>query len=79
MTEWKESDAPFYQVATLIIPRQRFDTPEQNQFCENLSYSPWHALPEHRPLGGTNRVRKIIYDRISQVRHDMNDTPVQEP
>ncbi len=36
MTEWKETEAPFYQVATLHIPKQSFDTPEQNQFCENL-------------------------------------------
>jgi hypothetical protein len=79
MTEWKESAAPFYQVATITIPRQRFDTPEQNTFCENLSFTPWHSLPEHRPLGVTNRLRKIVYDRISQVRHDMNGVPRQEP
>jgi Catalase len=34
--EWKESDAPFFQVATIQIPQQEFDTPEQNRFCENL-------------------------------------------
>jgi len=49
MTEWQEAQAPFYQVATIRIPRQVFDTPEQNQFCENLSFNPWHALPEHKP------------------------------
>ncbi|KCZ12231.1 catalase domain protein, partial [Acinetobacter baumannii 42057_5] len=48
--EWKENEAPFYQVATIHIPKQSFDTPEQNQFCENLSFTPWHALPEHKPL-----------------------------
>jgi hypothetical protein len=79
MTEWQEAQAPFYQVATIRIPRQVFDTPEQNQFCENLSFNPWHALPEHKPLGVTNRLRKIIYDHISQVRHDMNSTKRQEP
>lgn len=77
--EWKEAEAPFYEVATIIIPRQRFDTPEQNQFCENLSFTPWHALPEHKPLGVTNRLRKIIYDHISRVRHEMNATERQEP
>src|SRR5665213_742735 len=72
MTEWKEDRAPFYQVATIRIPQQVFDTPEQNAFCENLSFSPWHALPEHKPLGVTNRLRKVIYDHISRVRHEMN-------
>ena len=79
MTEWDEKAAPFYQVATIYIPKQEFDTPEQNKFCENLSYTPWHALPEHKPLGAVNRMRKVIYENISRVRHDMNSAPRQEP
>jgi hypothetical protein len=78
-TEWKEAQAPFYRVATIHIPAQVFDTPVQNQFCENLSFTPWHALPEHKPLGVTNRLRKVIYDHISRVRHEMNATKRQEP
>jgi hypothetical protein len=77
--EWKEAQAPFYLVATIRIPQQVFDTPEQNAFCENLSFTPWRALPEHKPLGVTNRLRKVIYDHISRVRHEMNKTPRQEP
>lgn len=79
MTEWKEDDAPFHEVATIHIPQQEFDTPEQNQFAENVSFTPWHALPEHRPLGVTNRLRKVIYDRISRVRHEMNTAERKEP
>jgi hypothetical protein len=77
--EWKEAQAPFFKVATIRIPRQTFDTPQQNEFCENLSFTPWHALPEHKPLGVTNRLRKVIYDHISRVRHEMNDTKREEP
>jgi catalase len=72
MTEWKESNAPFYKVATLTIPRQEFDNPAQNQFCENLAFSPWHALPAHKPLGVTNRLRKVVYAQISQFRQQLN-------
>ncbi|MBC7751721.1 MAG: catalase family protein [Candidatus Saccharibacteria bacterium] len=79
MTEWQESKAPFYKVATIRIPKQEFDTPEQNKFCENLSFSPWHALAEHKPLGVTNRMRKVIYDHISRLRHEMNSAARQEP
>ena len=79
MTEWPEADAPFYKVATLTIPKQDFDTPEQNEACENLSFTPWHSLPEHRPMGVTNRLRKGIYQRISRLRHTMNAAPSQEP
>ncbi|MGK2915435.1 MAG: catalase family protein [Porticoccaceae bacterium] len=79
MTEWKEENAPFYKVAEIRIPQQTFDTADQNRFCENLSFSPWHALPEHKPLGVTNRLRKVIYDHISRVRHAMNSANRQEP
>jgi hypothetical protein len=77
--EWTEVQAPFYKVATIRIPAQTFDTPQQNVFCENLSFTPWHALPEHKPLGVTNRLRKVIYDHISRVRHEMNEADRQEP
>lgn len=77
--EWKESDAPFIRVATIEIPRQEFDTPEKNRNCENLSFNPWHALPEHRPLGVVNRLRKVIYPYISESRHMLNSAPRIEP
>lgn len=79
MTEWTEAEAPFYPVASIRIPRQVFDTPDQSEFCENLSFTPWHSLPDHRPLGATNRLRKVIYEHISRVRHEMNSTRRQEP
>lgn len=61
------------------IPQQSFDMPSQNRFCENLSFSPWHSLPEHKPLGATNRLRKVIYERISRVRHETNAAIRMEP
>ncbi len=79
MTEWKESEAPFLKVATIRIPQQAFDTAAQNESCENLSFNPWHTLPEHKPLGVTNRMRKVIYEQISRVRHEMNSAKRQEP
>ena len=78
MTEWKESQAPFYKVATIYFPKQTFDTATQNKFCEDISFNPWHALPEHRPLGAVNRLRKVIYNRISYVRHEMNATQIPQ-
>ena len=68
--EWSEALSPFRKVATIKIFRQSFDTEKQREFGENLSYSPWHSLPEHRPLGGINRARKVVYGAISTFRHD---------
>ncbi|TPQ28664.1 catalase family protein [Methylomonas koyamae] len=77
--EWPESVSPFRKVATLRIFRQAFDTEAQNAFGEQLSFTPWHALPEHRPLGGINRARKVVYDTISAFRHESNNVPRTEP
>ena len=60
-------------------PAQTFDTPEQQAFGENLSFTPWHSLPAHRPLGGINRARKEIYRAISKQRHDLNGVFAREP
>jgi len=74
--EWKESDSPFIPMARITIPAQIFDTPEQMAFCENLSFAPWHALPEHRPIGQFNRIREKVYPASSNYRHTHNQTQV---
>jgi len=79
MIEWKEADAPFFKLATITIPQQLFATPERDQFGENLSFTPWHALPQHRPLGAINRARRVIYQTISELRHKLNGTQLEEP
>lgn len=71
---WKESDSPFLPVATMTILKQQFDTPAQQQFCENLSFSPWNALEAHRPIGALNRARKWVYEASANYRHQLNHT-----
>jgi Catalase len=74
--EWK---APFVKIATVKIKPQTFDSAEQMEFCENLSYTPWHSLPEHQPLGGVNRCRNQVYQTIAKLRHELNHVVKQEP
>ncbi|MDZ5650385.1 catalase family protein [Nitrospirillum sp. BR 11828] len=77
--EWPEAQAPFVPVATITVEQQIFDTADQNAACEALSYSPWHALPEHKPLGAVNRLREAIYQRISALRRETAQNPVPAP
>ncbi len=70
--EWNESQSPFIKVATIKIPHQEFDTNEIIAQDEKMSFSPWHCLPEHQPLGGINRSRKKVYDVLAQKRNQMN-------
>jgi catalase len=76
---WSESVSPFRKVATIRILQQSFDSEKQRELGENLSYTPWRVLPEHRPLGGINRARKVVYDFISTFRHEYNHVPRVEP
>lgn len=61
--DWKGGEDPgkYVTVAVLSIPLQDFDTPEQNQKDEQLIFTPWHSLEDHRPLGGINRLRRAVY------------------
>ncbi len=77
--EWREDESPFIPVATLTIRAQDFQSDERRDSCEHLSFTPWHALPEHRPLGSLNRARRKAYDAISQRRHGLNEVPREEP
>lgn len=77
--EWDERISPYEKVATIHIGRQTFDGSAQMAFCQDLAYNPWHALPEHRPLGGINRVRRAVYVALSDMRRKLNNAPLREP
>ena len=70
--EWQQSDAPFESVARIKVPAQDFDTPALNVQCDNQSFNPWFGLEAHRPIGGINRLRKAVYEAVSEYRHSRN-------
>ena len=76
---WPEKLSPRISVATLRLPRQKFDSPVQMEFAKRLSYNPWHTIAEHRPLGNQSRARRRMYLELSKLRHSMNDVPHYEP
>jgi hypothetical protein len=76
---WPVKLSPRIPVATLRIPRQKFDSPAQMDFARALSYNPWHSIPEHRPLGNQSRARRRLYDTLSRLRHNVNGVPLYEP
>lgn len=77
---WDETKSPYIKVATIRIPRQdQIDSAAQLNFCENLSFSPWHTDPATRPVGQINRIRRLIYPAVSGYRHDSNQVPQLEP
>ncbi len=76
---WPERLSPRVSVATLRMPRQKFDSRAQMEFAKRLSYNPWHSIAEHRPLGNQSRARRRMYLALSTLRHEMNAVPHFEP
>lgn len=62
---WDPAVAPFVKLAELRIPRcdpaGDETARETSRMVDALSFSPWHALEDHRPLGSVMRARKAAY------------------
>jgi hypothetical protein len=76
---WPVAQSPYIPGATIRIPKQRFDSPAQLQFAHKLSFTPWHCIPEHRPLGNQNRARRRMYWELSRLRYERNQVAHYEP
>jgi len=66
--EWRERDSPYRRIAYIRIPKQAVDGAGGATSCEEMSFNPWHALPDHRPLGDFNRARRDIYGAMAAFR-----------
>lgn len=58
---WEESDSPIVPVGKVVMPPQVVDA-GATPACDQLSFSPWHSIPQHRPMGHINRARRFVYD-----------------
>lgn len=65
-------ETPFQKLGSIRIPAQVFDTPDRQKAGERTKYSPWNCLPDHRPLGGINRVRNSVYKELAAFRSERN-------
>lgn len=74
---WDEKVSPFVTVATFTAAPQASWRNGISQSEEDLlSYSPWHGLAAHQPLGAINRARHAVYDYSADFRADFNQCPV---
>jgi hypothetical protein len=70
MQEWKEADSPYYKVASILIEEQDFDSVEIKSLDESLSFTPWHTLLVHEPVGSINLSRRKIYQEGAKARRE---------
>lgn len=80
--EWTERDAPWVVLARLAIPAQATESRAGRAlaaYVERLSFDPWHALVEHRPLGMVMRARAVAYRRAVTARGAISELEVKPP
>ncbi|WP_236066919.1 catalase family protein [Paraburkholderia haematera] len=77
---WDEKSSPQQVIARIVIPRQEAYSPARQAYGDEvLSFSPWHAIEAHRPLGSIMRIRRTVYEQSSLFRHTTNGEPRREP
>ncbi|RZL77810.1 hypothetical protein C8J42_101461 [Sphingomonas sp. PP-CE-1A-559] len=77
---WDEKESPFVTVATLEIPPQlSWEQGVTDHTDDALSYSIWHGITAHQPLGGVNRARNETYKQSANFRGKFNGCPMHEP
>ncbi|WP_416463726.1 catalase family protein [Sphingomonas sp. VDB2] len=77
---WPEDDNPYVPVAIITIPAQTsWSEDRAAKMDDGTSFSPWHGIADHRPLGNIMRARKPAYAASSQFRGSLNGCPMHEP
>jgi len=78
--EWDAKTSPFVTVATLEVPPQHsWEHGGSDAVDDALSYSIWHGIAAHRPLGNVNRARKDTYAFSADYRGRFNGCPIHQP
>jgi hypothetical protein len=78
--EWSQKESPYVPVARLRARRQVTWSARRIATVEDgMSFSPWHALAAHRPLGSVMRVRRVAYEAAAAFRARSNGVAMAEP
>lgn len=79
---WDESKSPWITVARLTVYQQDIDSAEGvalGEYVEKLSFDPWHAPVEFRPLGEAMRARSAAYRESTIARGAAPEPDGSEP
>ncbi|MFC7734474.1 catalase family protein [Roseomonas sp. GCM10028921] len=78
--QWPEKASPYLALASITIRRQPALNEERSRAVDlGMSFSPWHGLASHRPLGSINRARKPAYEMSSGFCASHSGCPMHEP
>lgn len=78
--EWPESESPYVAVARIVAgPQVTWSDARVKAVDDGMSFSAWHSLAAHRPIGSIMRVRKAAYEMAAAFRSEHNPVKVVEP
>ncbi|KAF2760028.1 heme-dependent catalase [Pseudovirgaria hyperparasitica] len=71
--EWDANKYPFEQLGYLEFEPQDSWLPEFRVWWDDrITVNSWHGLKVHQPLGGTNRMRRVVYAESRKLRLRVN-------
>lgn len=79
-TVWPEDKSPYQAIARITVnPQLAWSAGRAAGVDDGMSFSPWHGLEAHRPLGSVMRVRKAVYEIGRRFRAENNRRLIEEP
>jgi hypothetical protein len=77
---WPEDQSPYRPVARITAATQdTWSNDKVRGVDDGMSFSPWHGLAAHQPLGSVMRARKQTYLASARFRGERNGCPMHEP
>lgn len=77
---WSEELSPYVAVARITAkPQLAWSEARASAVDDNMSFSPWHGIVAHRPIGSIMRVRKMAYEMSAHFRAERNGNKMIEP
>jgi hypothetical protein len=77
---WPEKKSPYRAIARITVkPQTAWSEARSAAVDDGMSFSPWHGLAAHRPLGSIMRVRKMAYEMGRCFRSEKGGRSIEEP
>ncbi len=77
---WPEELIPYVAVALITAkPQMAWSDARSKAVDDGMSFSPWHGIEAHRPIGSIMRVRKMAYEMSAKFRAEHNRVSMVEP
>lgn len=66
---WTPEESTPFAVAELVLePRSEAVLDAQDEACEPLRFTPFHAVQDYEPVGSINRIRRAVYAASQRLR-----------